>query len=448
MKFKEAISKKALLDYGNLGKLIKQGYIVLPEQPDKETHGLDDDQDGLNKLDYLEDMKAYLKELADYRRDMPKLYALILQYLSDESLDAVQKEVGWAVVEQDANPEALWQLVEKKHKVHSASEVETAVKLAARTQLVTTRQGAFETIIAFKQIYTNALKAYKDQKNPVKSLQDEAMDFFSKLDTARYLEFKTNYINSLQLKSCKPPADLNEIFTLANTYLKPKVATGYGLGSTFATTADYISKKERQKRPKKQIKCFNCEGDNYVSNCPELLALRKAKVEGKLTAATWEGSTFCTYQVNTVGVEGFGPTKVLLDNQADISIMKPDLLRMLEVTEKPIRVNGVGGVQLVVSETGYLQDFFRVYATKDTKANVLCFMDVEDLYKITYKQGTSFTVHLPDRDIMFKRRNKLYVANFVEYYGNVLATKAYTKGEIHWAALAYDFLKMSRYPSI
>jgi len=53
----------------------------------------------LNRLDYLEDMKAYQKELADYRRDMPKLYALILQYLSDESLDAIQKEAGWPVVE-------------------------------------------------------------------------------------------------------------------------------------------------------------------------------------------------------------------------------------------------------------------------------------------------------------------------------------------------------------
>ena len=182
------------------------------------------------------------------------------------------------------------------------------------------------------------------------------MDFFSKLDNARYAEFKTNYINSLQLKSCKPPADLNEIFPLANTYLKPKIATSNGLGSTFATTADYISKKERhnrkrrgnqkeevpgqqedkqdksgeasvslQGRPKKQVKCLNCEGDHYVSNCPELLALRKAKEEWRLTAATWEGSTFCTYQVNALGVEGFGPTEVLLDNQADISIMRPDL---------------------------------------------------------------------------------------------------------------------------
>ncbi len=56
MKFTEALSNKALLDYGNLGKLIKQGYIVLPDQPDRETYGLDDDQDGLNKLDYLEDI--------------------------------------------------------------------------------------------------------------------------------------------------------------------------------------------------------------------------------------------------------------------------------------------------------------------------------------------------------------------------------------------------------
>jgi hypothetical protein len=380
--------------------------------------------------------------------------------------------------EQDANPEALWQLVEIKHKVHSASEVEAVVKLAARTQLASTRQGAFESIIAFKQRYTNALKAYKDQKKPVMSPQDEAMDFFSKLDNARYAEFKTNYISSLQLKLYKPPVDLNKIFTLANTYLKPKVATGNGLGSTFATMADYISKKERMNRKcwgnqkeeipgqeeeqeknsdgsvnspgwsKKQIKCFNCEGDHYVSNCPELIALKKAKEEGRITVVTWEGSTFCTYQVNVVGVERFGLTKVLLDNQADISIMKPNLLRMIEPAEKPIKVNGVGGVQLVVNETGYLQDFFRVYATANTKANVLCFADVEDLYEITYEQGTSFTVHLPDREIIFKRRNKLYVADFQEYYGNLLATKSYTKGEMHCTAQAYDFLKMSGYPSV
>jgi hypothetical protein len=152
------------------------------------------------------------------------------------------------VVEQDADPKALWQLVEMKHKVHSASEVEAVVKLAARTQLATTRQSAFESIIAFKQRYTNALKAYKDQKNPTMMPQDEAMDFFSKLDNAGYAEFKTAYINNLQMKACNPPSDLNKIFTLANTYLKPKVTAGNGLGSTFATVADHVDKKERERQ--------------------------------------------------------------------------------------------------------------------------------------------------------------------------------------------------------
>jgi hypothetical protein len=91
--------------------------------------------------------------------------------------------------------------------------------------LATTRQGAFKSIVVFKQRYTNALKAYKDQKNPAMMPQDEVMDFFSKLDNARYAEFKMNYINGLQLKLCKPPVYLNEIFTLANTFLKPKIPT-------------------------------------------------------------------------------------------------------------------------------------------------------------------------------------------------------------------------------
>jgi hypothetical protein len=151
MVFKEALSKKALVEYGNLGKLIKLGYIPLPEQPDRESYALDEDVDGINKLDYLEDMKQYWKEVAELKRDGPKLYGMMLKYLSDEILDAVQKEAGWSSVEADADPETLWQLVEAKHKVHSVSEVEAVVKLAARTQLASCRQGAYESIVTFKQ---------------------------------------------------------------------------------------------------------------------------------------------------------------------------------------------------------------------------------------------------------------------------------------------------------
>jgi len=94
MVFKEALSKRALVDFGKLGKLIKLGYIPLPDQPDRDSYALDDDPDGINKLDYLKDMKRYRKEVAELKRDGPKLYGLILKYLSDESLDAIQKRGG------------------------------------------------------------------------------------------------------------------------------------------------------------------------------------------------------------------------------------------------------------------------------------------------------------------------------------------------------------------
>jgi spore coat polysaccharide biosynthesis protein SpsF (cytidylyltransferase family) len=133
MRFKEALLRKALLEFGNLGKSINQGFIIMPDLPDRVTYGLDVDPDGLNKLDYLEDMKQYRREVADYKRNKPKLYPLIMKYQSDKSLEAVQNKVGWMTVETDADPETLWQLVEQKHKVQSSSKVEAIMKLAART---------------------------------------------------------------------------------------------------------------------------------------------------------------------------------------------------------------------------------------------------------------------------------------------------------------------------
>jgi hypothetical protein len=56
-------------------------------------------------------------------------------------------------------------------------QVEVVIKLAVRMQSATTRHGTVESMIAFKQRYTNALKANKDQKNPIMMPRDEAMDF-------------------------------------------------------------------------------------------------------------------------------------------------------------------------------------------------------------------------------------------------------------------------------
>jgi hypothetical protein len=40
--------------------------------------------------------------------------------------------------------------------------------------------------------------------------------------------------------------------------------------------------------------------------------------------------------------------------------------------------------------------------------------DVEDFYPITNLQGESIIVQMDDRDVVFTRRDKIYVANFLD----------------------------------
>jgi hypothetical protein len=115
---------------------------------------------------------------------------------------------------------------------------------------------------------------------------------------------------------------------------------------------------------------------------------------------------------------------VLLDNQADISIVNPVLLENVRPAEGEIKIKGVGGIQLKVNQVGDLPGFFTVYASKETRANVLSFTDLEDLYDISYVHKKAFVVHMPSGDLVFSRREKLYVAELeeAELVGKVQAT--------------------------
>ena len=50
-------------------------------------------------------------------------------------------------------------------KVDTISKVETITKLSARATYQQMRQGAYESIIVYKERFNNALKAYADQGN-------------------------------------------------------------------------------------------------------------------------------------------------------------------------------------------------------------------------------------------------------------------------------------------
>jgi hypothetical protein len=56
--------------------------------------------------------------------------------------------------------------------------------------------------------------------------------------------------------------------------------------------------------------------------------------------------------------KGISLTQVLLDNQADISVMHPMMLSDVRPAKRKIRVSGVGRVQLIVDKVGMLDVFF------------------------------------------------------------------------------------------
>jgi len=437
--------------------------------------------DEFKKADYLDAMKTYRKMKLDREEKEPQLYALILKYLSKESLEAVQKHQDWADIEANVDPVRLWRVVEDKHRVHSTSEVAAIVKLEARNQLKNIKQGAFESIITYKKRYNDALKAYHDHGNPTKHGAEQAMDLFDGLDNGRYADFKVQYLNGLQIKTITAPTDLNTVFNLANNWLKPKALPGGGYASTYATKVDKVKKKptpkeetkndgdkqqgklktdgkieSEQKTRTKKIECFICGDEHYATDCPhrkKLVESNKVRAneedEEAAVNAVWKANAYATvrtYQINVVGFSGFKSTEVLLDNQADISIIWPELLRQVQATSEVVWVNGVGGVQLQLRETGYLDNFFQVYTSTETRVNVLSFSDVEELYHIRHEPFVGFTVHKSVEDIHIEKKGKLHVADFATY-GNVLATQVYTKAETARAHAVQELVRNAGYPS-
>jgi hypothetical protein len=267
------------------------------------------------------------------------------------------------------------------------------------------------------------------------------MDFFDGLDNGHYAEFKKSILNGMTAGSVTQLATLNEMYLLANQWLKTTGVTQSGLASTFVTKLDMPSQEKGGKKDEKdggkqgkasemkqgkrdmsKIKCFYCNEFGHIApNCPKKAKQAEERAQKAETFVSWDDNvdeeqvagTFFIYQVchRVKSGQKFHDYDLLLDNQADISVVHPRLLWQVMAADKPVTMNDIGGRQLVVTQTGYLDEFFRVYASEDVKPNRFSSADVEDMFPVTYVPGKAFMVHLPGRDLEFARTGKLYVVN-------------------------------------
>jgi hypothetical protein len=428
-----------------------------------------------------------MRHWEDMINNRAELYALIWQYLSQESTAEVKKHEDFEIIKSNRDVQRLWEIIEETHKVFTISIIAAVIKKTARKEYQLMHQGAYESIITYKEHFDIALKAYQDQENAQLDEPDVAMVFFDGLDNARYAEFKKSILNGMTARSVTQPATLNKMYLLANQWLKTAGTQQSGLASTFITKLDmpsitpgkgrgHMAKTEQEAldekpKPKQQdmskVKCLRCGKKGHIApNCPEKDEDEEHEVKKK-QFVTWEdecedeeveASSYVTYEVyeSMHSSQKFGKYDILLDNQADVSIVHSRLLHDVLPADSPITVNGIGGKQLKAVDTGYLEVFFHVYSSEQANPSVLSLSDVEDMYKVTYVPRKAFIVHLLAGDLEFKRNGKLYIANFNQILAPTVhqacATvkeneSVYTHAEIKKAKEAYELLKCSGYPS-
>ena len=105
----------------------------------------------------------------------------------------------------DKDPEGLWQTIVAMHRINCISHLPVVIKQAAWDGYSKCRQGAFESLITYRENFDAAFKAYIDQRNAVLETKDTAMHSFMGLDAARYARMKTTVHNNMTIGAQQPP---------------------------------------------------------------------------------------------------------------------------------------------------------------------------------------------------------------------------------------------------
>jgi hypothetical protein len=92
-----------------------------------------------------------MKHWEDMLNNRAKLYAMIWQYLSQESKEEVKRSADYELIKNMRDAQGLWQTVEETHKVFMISRITAVIKKSARKENQMMCQGPYESIITYKE---------------------------------------------------------------------------------------------------------------------------------------------------------------------------------------------------------------------------------------------------------------------------------------------------------
>jgi len=386
------------------------------------------------------DYKLRMAKQDKMDEQMKKLFHCMMSYLSQESLDAINSEDGFEKTEDAQDAYELWELITTTHRIDSSkSENIEVTKSKVRTNYQRITQGAFESIISYKERFDEALRVYHDYGNPKLEDAAVAMDFLTRLDEARYGAFKINTLNQINSALRPMPKNVNEMFQLAKNYIAgSKFSIDRASGSVVFNTvpADdrrgnknknaskdstkLVNGKQQQgtkqttdtARRDKTVTCWGCgQPGHYKSDCPD--GKKRSVDNDEAEELNEQVHLTSPDMVFATGKSAFKWNEVILDSGATISVVHPRLLT--DLREQSTSCSGISGLPFELTHTGELDGFFQCHSSPKLAASVLSQDQIEQLYQVTYDQGRAYIVHLPDRDLVFKKRNRLYVGDMRDW---------------------------------
>ena len=214
--FRQAIATYVRREFGDIADIFT--VMSYPEYDEVEYEEDDlkkaNDPYGLKRREIEKLMCMRIEKMDRLTTNKPRVYALIIGQLSQESLDKVRQMPNWDTFDNEGDPLELMKRVMATHLIRSSVDMERT-KLEAREAFTRCRQQYNETIVQFKQRYDGRIAALKTLDEHILEEPALAIDFIHKLDMRRYHELRKDYENGLYDRV----TSLAEAYELASNFV-------------------------------------------------------------------------------------------------------------------------------------------------------------------------------------------------------------------------------------
>lgn len=501
--WEDRMSTYALATYGNLGHFFRTE--VYYSEPLVRPEDVDDGNMTPEEIaeEVRESNKLVRKDNHQMRQDKPKLQADMWDSFSDDVKDRVKAHIDYeAHIRPGNDPLRLLLAIRVIMATYTRTTGVFAIQ-EAKSTYNNSYQRRDETLIHWKGRYMQYIDALRAVGGPEETPDEptQAADFIFKCNNEKYSEFKANLQNNVQLNMMEFPQTLDDAYEMLLRWVVPvggrKGFVNAEEGAAFITVKGKNHEKKAGKKPnnkkgekkdpkdwEKEKTCYLCGEKGHIKpHCPKLkeqdvqkdseygglvlcvIAEQEESVEGLLNDdLSAERSDLPVNQfVLKASIRSQLQDLVVLDSGATQSIFNKRWI-LSDVREDVSRTfHGIGGQQSVITKSGNLPFFGRVFYDPRVVTSVLSLDTIESNpnLKVSYFPGEAFVVKLPNgRTVNFIKDDytNLYTCKMQDFVNEVHEkalvgfdaddpTKIYTKREVLDAKRARELQRSLGYAS-